>query len=46
MAREADGVVVGSALVTALAGQTSPEAAAQAALDFLAPLRAALDATA
>ena len=46
MAREADGVVVGSALVTALADQTSPEAAARAARDFLAPLRAALDATA
>ena len=40
MAREADGVVVGSALVAALAGTTDPAAAAAA---FLAPLRAALD---
>ncbi|KGM55630.1 tryptophan synthase alpha chain [Lysobacter daejeonensis GH1-9] len=46
MAREADGVVVGSALVAALANQDSPGAAARAARDFLAPLRAALDATA
>lgn len=43
MAREADGVVVGSALVAALADQTTPEAAAAAARAFLAPLREALD---
>jgi tryptophan synthase alpha chain len=43
MAREADGVVVGSALVSALAGQPTPEAAAAAARAFLAPLRKALD---
>lgn len=41
MAREADGVVVGSALVSALDG--APDAAEAARL-FLAPLRAALDA--
>ncbi len=41
MAREADGVVVGSALVAALAGAAD---AASAARSFLAPLRAALDA--
>lgn len=40
MAQEADGVVVGSALVAALADATDPAAAAQA---FLAPLREALD---
>ena len=40
MAREADGVVVGSALVAALDGAADPAAAAGA---FLAPLRAALD---
>ena len=39
----ADGVVVGSALVERLAGAATPEAAAQAAAAFLAPLRAALD---
>ena len=39
----ADGVVVGSALVEALADAASPEAAAAAAGAFLAPLRAALD---
>ena len=39
----ADGVVVGSALVERLAGTKSPEAAAEAAAAFLAPLRAALD---
>jgi len=43
MARDADGVVVGSALVAALAGATDPAAAATA---FLAPLRAAIDAVA
>ncbi|MFD0737971.1 tryptophan synthase subunit alpha [Lysobacter koreensis] len=40
MARQADGVVVGSALVAALDGAADPAAAARA---FLAPLRAALD---
>ena len=43
MAREADGVVVGSALVASLAEQATPEAAAQASRDFLMPLREALD---
>lgn len=43
MAREADGVVVGSALVAAMADQPTPEAAAVAARGFLAPLRKALD---
>ena len=43
MARDADGVVVGSALVAALADAADPAAAAGA---FLAPLRAALDAAA
>ncbi|QNP40380.1 tryptophan synthase subunit alpha [Lysobacter solisilvae (ex Woo and Kim 2020)] len=41
MAREADGVVVGSALVAALDGSADPVAAASA---FLRPLREALDA--
>lgn len=41
MAREADGVVVGSALVSALADAADPAAAARA---FLQPLRDALDA--
>ncbi|WP_133499965.1 tryptophan synthase subunit alpha [Cognatilysobacter terrigena] len=41
MAIDADGVVVGSALVSAIADATDPAAAARA---FLAPLRAALDA--
>jgi tryptophan synthase alpha chain len=41
MAKDADGVVVGSALVEALAGADDPAAAASA---FLAPLRRALDA--
>ena len=41
MAREADGVVVGSALVAALDGAVDPVGAARG---FLAPLRAALDA--
>jgi tryptophan synthase alpha chain len=40
----ADGVVVGSALVEALAPASSPEDAAARASAFLAPLRAALDA--
>lgn len=44
MAVDADGVVVGSALVDALDGATSAEAAATRAQAFLAPLRAALDA--
>ncbi|AWV07044.1 tryptophan synthase subunit alpha [Marilutibacter maris] len=42
MAKEADGVVVGSALVAALADAVDPAAAARA---FLAPLREALDRT-
>ena len=41
MARQADGVVVGSALVAALDGAPDP---AEAAREFLSPLRAALDA--
>jgi tryptophan synthase alpha chain len=41
MARDADGVVVGSALVAAMADAHDPAAAARA---FVAPLRAALDA--
>jgi tryptophan synthase alpha chain len=41
MARDAEGVVVGSALVAAMADARDPVAAAR---DFLAPLRAALDA--
>ncbi|GAB2618726.1 tryptophan synthase subunit alpha [Novilysobacter erysipheiresistens] len=44
MAREADGVVVGSALVAALDGAGDPTEAAARARDFLAPLRTALDA--
>jgi len=44
MARQADGVVVGSALVAALADAASVEAAVQAATAFLSPLRQALDA--
>ncbi|WP_312709203.1 tryptophan synthase subunit alpha [Stenotrophomonas sp.] len=44
MAVQADGVVVGSALVAALADAESPEQAAQQAHAFLAPLRQALDA--
>jgi tryptophan synthase alpha chain len=43
MAELADGVVVGSALVEALAGAADPAEAAQRARAFLAPLRAALD---
>ena len=41
MAADADGVVIGSALVATLAGAADPVAAAGA---FLAPIRAALDA--
>ncbi len=44
MAIDADGVVVGSALVDALDGAASAEEAAARAGTFLAPLRAALDA--
>jgi tryptophan synthase alpha chain len=43
MAAHADGVVVGSALVQALAGAISPADAAARASAFMAPLRAALD---
>lgn len=43
MAAEADGVVVGSALVAALAGAPDAAEAASRAAAFLAPLRAALD---
>ncbi|KAF1709948.1 tryptophan synthase subunit alpha [Pseudoxanthomonas kalamensis DSM 18571] len=43
MAADADGVVVGSALVSVLAEATAPDQAAAHALAFLAPLRAALD---
>jgi tryptophan synthase alpha chain len=43
MAVHADGVVVGSALVQALAGASDPGDAAGRAKAFLAPLRAALD---
>ncbi len=43
MAREADGVVVGSALVSALDGASTPGEAAERAAAFLAPLRTALD---
>jgi len=43
MAADADGVVVGSALVAALAGADGPADAATRAGAFLAPLRAALD---
>lgn len=46
MAREADGVVVGSALVAALAETATPAVASERARAFLAPLRAALDAPA
>lgn len=44
MAREADGVVVGSALVEALSAAADPTSAAEAARCFLRPLREALDA--
>jgi tryptophan synthase alpha chain len=43
MAKDADGVVVGSALVAALADAADPAAAATRAGAFLRPLRAALD---
>lgn len=43
LAPAADGVVVGSALVEALAAASGPEDAAARAAAFLAPLRAALD---
>ncbi|WP_140908898.1 tryptophan synthase subunit alpha [Cognatiluteimonas lumbrici] len=43
MAAQADGVVVGSALVQAMAGAADPADAAARAGAFLAPLRAALD---
>jgi tryptophan synthase alpha chain len=43
MAADADGVVVGSALVAALAGAHTVEEAAARASAFLAPLRSALD---
>ena len=43
MAQDADGVVVGSALVAALAEATDVESAATRASAFLAPLRKALD---
>ena len=44
MAVEADGVVVGSALVAALGEAPEATAAAQTAQAFLTPLRRALDA--
>lgn len=43
MARDADGVVVGSALVAALSEARDPEEACERARAFLDPLRAALD---
>ena len=43
MSVDADGVVVGSALVSAMEAADSPGSAAAAAAAFLAPLRAALD---
>ncbi|HTI96658.1 MAG TPA: tryptophan synthase subunit alpha [Rudaea sp.] len=43
IARFADAVVIGSALVEGLAGANSAEAACAAAREFLAPIRAALD---
>jgi tryptophan synthase alpha chain len=46
LAPAADGVVVGSALVEAISLATTPQAAAEAAATFLAPLRAALDGAA
>lgn len=46
MARDADGVVVGSALVAALDGAADAGDAARRAAAFLAPLRDALDAPA
>ena len=44
MAAHADGVVVGSALVAAMATADAVEAAVHSAGAFLAPLRQALDA--
>ncbi len=44
MAVDADGVVVGSALVATMAGAGSAEEAARRAAEFLVPLRQALDA--
>lgn len=44
MSARADGVVVGSALVQAMAGAGTPDQAAALAAAFLAPLRQALDA--
>jgi tryptophan synthase alpha chain len=44
IARFADAVVIGSALVEKLAGANSAEEACAAAREFLAPIRAALDA--
>jgi len=46
MAAHADGVVIGSALVSRMAECATPEQAAQVAGEFLTPLRAALDANA
>ncbi len=46
MAEHADGVVVGSALVSALDGSLDADEAARRAAEFLGPLRAALDAPA
>ncbi|MEO6138006.1 MAG: tryptophan synthase subunit alpha [Luteimonas sp.] len=43
MAADADGVVIGSALVAAMAGATGPGDVSTRAQAFLAPLRAALD---
>lgn len=43
MATDADGVVVGSALVSEMAAAADPDEAARRAAAFLAPLRAALD---
>ena len=42
-ARFADGVIVGSALVSALSGCKTPEQCATAAVAFLAPIRQAID---
>ena len=44
IAQAADGVVIGSALVQAMAGAADAATAAQRAQAFLAPIRAALDA--
>ena len=45
MAPHANGIVVGSALVEALAGEGDPGVAAERARNFLVPFRAALDGT-